>query len=380
MNKLFIKVIALIILISSCGKEEKVHPTPDLVLQKTSFEQLAGWNNDDISEAKDAFLLSCQRLQNKQSQYISNAEIKILTKDYKRICLLAKKDKHENFRTFVEQNFTPYLVSFKGKTNGKFTAYYEPKIRVSKQKDGKYKYPIHAKPLDVIEFNPHDFDASLPSKRLLGRIENNKLIPYFSRAEIINGKGNIPVLLWADSFVDVFVMHIQGPAVAEFEDGSTIRISYADTNGLPFKGIGSILLRNNELKAGETSMGQIKKWLLKNPEKAQIYMKQNPRYVFHQLIGASGPLGALGIPLSAGRSLAVDKSFIPLGALMWLDTTLPDGKPLQRLVNAQDVGGAIKGAIRGDFFWGSGGDEILDMAGKMNSGGKYYILLPNKDD
>ena len=124
MNKLFIKVIALIILISSCGKEEKVHPTPDLVLQKTSFEQLVGWNNDDISEAKDAFLLSCQRLQNKQSQYISNAEIKILTKDYKRICLLAKTDKPENFKTFVEQNFTPYLISFKGTTKQEHCLYH----------------------------------------------------------------------------------------------------------------------------------------------------------------------------------------------------------------------------------------------------------------
>jgi len=171
-------------------------------------------------------------------------------------------------------------------------------------------------------------------------------------------------------------MHIQGPAVAEFENGKQIRISYADTNGRKFSGIGSLLLKNNEIKSGDASMGKIKQWMINNPQKAVKYMEQNKRYVFHQIIGATGPLGAIGKPLSAGRSLAVDPQFVPLGALLWLDTTLPNGNPLRRLVNAQDVGGAIKGAIRGDYFWGSGGDDVLEQAGKMNSTGSYYVLLP----
>ena len=125
-------------------------------------------------------------------------------------------------------------------------------------------------------------------------------------------------------------------------------------------------------------MDKVKKWLQDNPQKAIRYMNENPRYVFHRLIGASGPLGAMGTPLAAGRSLAVDKNFVPLGALLWLDTTAPDGKPIRKLVNAQDVGGAIKGAIRGDYYWGSGGDDILELAGKMNSAGSYYILLPKQ--
>ena len=376
MKNYLIKILALIILLSSCGKKEEIVST-DLELKKVSFEQLDGWLEDNVTQAREAFLRSCKRLKNKTSKYIADAQIKILTKDYKRVCLLAENGKADDFRHIIENNFTPYLVSYKGEINGKFTAYYEPKIKVSLIANDKYKYPIHAKPLDMIEFNPNDFDEKLPSKRLFGRVENNKLIPYFARTEIIEGKGNIPVLLWADSFVDVYVMHIQGPAVAEFEDGKQIRISYAATNGLPFKGIGSILLQSGEIDKNEASMGKIKKWMLNNPEKAKKYMNQNPRYVFHQLIGASGPLGAMGEPLVAGRSLAVDRNFIPLGALIWLNTKLPDGKPLQCLVNAQDVGGAIKGAIRGDYFWGSGGDEILEKAGKMNSIGSYYILLPN---
>ena len=126
-------------------------------------------------------------------------------------------------------------------------------------------------------------------------------------------------------------------------------------------------------------MDKVKKWLIDNPAKAIAYMNENPRYVFHRLIGASGPVGALGVPIAAGRSLAVDPQFIPLGALMWLDTTAPNGKKIQKLVNAQDVGRAIKGAIRGDYYWGSGGDDILALAGKMNAKGSYYILLPKEE-
>lgn len=375
-----LKILLLLICLTSCEKKESPKPLSDLELKKVSFDELKGWDNDDVTLAKDAFLRSCERLQHKTSQYIGNSEIKISSTDFKNICLKAKNNTELNFRQFVEDNFTPYLVIYKGSSKGRFTAYYEPQIMVSANQTDKYKYPIHAKPLDMIEFNPNDFDASLPSKQLVGRILNNKLVPYFSREEINAGKGNVPVLLWSDSLVDVFVMHIQGPAVAVFEDGRKIRISYAGTNGLPFTGIGSLLLKNNEIKPAEASMGKIKEWLLKNKQKAVLYMNQNKRYVFHQLIGASGPLGALNVPLAAGRSMAVDTNFVPLGALLWVDTILPDGSPLQKLVNAQDVGGAIKGAIRGDYFWGSGGDEILEKAGKMNSEGSYYIFIPNKGE
>ncbi len=375
----FINIFWVLLLVS-CGQEPQPEPKPqELELKKTEYSILPGWQQDNHAEAYKAFLLSCQKVKFAKGEFLGASQIKINRIRFVQLCEQAQTISPDKFKSFVEDNFDPYLVLYQGSSEGKFTAYYEPLIRVSKTPDDKYKYPIHAKPLDLIEFNPHDFDASMPSKRLVGRIKEQKLVPYYSRAEIAGGQGNIPVLLWADSFVDVFVMHIQGPALAEFEDKSQIRISYADTNGLKFKGIGSILLQNKELKAGEASMGQIKKWLLANPDKALQYMNQNPRYVFHQLIGATGPLGALNTPLVAGRSLAVDTQYIPLGALLWLDTVKPDGTPLQRLINAQDVGGAIKGAIRGDFFWGSGGDDVLQQAGQMNSKGSYYIMLPKQE-
>ena len=381
MKRGFFYIWALILLLSACGKEESGAPVPatGLKLEKVSFADLNGWNNDNQAEAFEAFGLSCRAIAKSKAEFLGNADIKIKTADYKRICAKATKINARDFRRFVEENFIPYAVSFDGSKVGKFTAYYEPLIHVSYSKDETYKYPIHAKPTDLVEFNPRDFDQTMPSKRLVGRVNGQKLVPYFNRADILSGKGKVQTLLWADSFVDVFVMHIQGPAVAEFPDGSRIRISYADTNGREFKGIGSILLKHGELKPGEASMGNVKKWLLANPEKALKYMNENQRYVFHQLIGATGPLGAMGLPLTAQRSLAVDKSYVPLGALLWLETTAPDKQPIRKLVNAQDVGGAIKGAIRGDFYWGSGGDDILELAGKMNAAGNYYILMPKSE-
>lgn len=384
MNCRTLYILSLFFLLVSCDTETPPPSAPEKPAQQTKLEEktfadLPGWQEDNQGEALEAFLLSCKQLRSEKGEFIGSGEIKIPAADYLQICTQAATLQPAQFRSFVEQNFLPWLVTDNGSAEGKFTAYYEPVIRVAHHKDETYKYPIHAKPLDLIEFNPRDFDNTLPSKRLVGRLQGQKLVPYYERAEILNGAGNVPVLLWADSFVDVFVMHIQGPAAAILPDGSQIRISYADTNGLPFKGIGSILLKHGELKNG-ASMDKVKQWLLENPQKAVAYMNENPRYVFHRLIGAPGPLGALGVPLSAGRSLAVDKDFIPLGALMWLDTTAPNGAPIRRLVNAQDVGGAIKGAIRGDYYWGSGGDEILALAGKMNSAGRYYILLPKRKD
>ncbi len=151
------------------------------------------------------------------------------------------------------------------------------------------------------------------------------------------------------------------------------------TTGRRFKGIGSILLGKGLLEAGKADMMSIKKWLEENPQQAAAIMQENERYIFHRLMTTPGPVGAFGIPLTAGRSLAVDRRYIPLGAVLWLSTTTPDRRPLNKMVAAQDIGSAIKGAVRGDYFWGSGGDEILNSAGRMNSSGHYYIFLPREN-
>ena len=231
----------------------------------------------------------------------------------------------------------------------------------------------------MLEVNLQDFDKSLPKKQLVGRLVGQKLVPYYNREEIgkLGPRLRAQAILYVATPADAFIAQIQGSAIALLNDGTYQRIGYAGNNGWPFKGIGTILLEHKELASNEVNMIRIKQWLNENSHKAEKYMNENPRYVFHRLIRSSGPIGAQGVPLTAGRSLAVDTDYIPLGSLLWLETSYPDKGKLGKLVVAQDVGGAIKGPIRGDYFWGSGGDDVLRLAGSMNSGGRYYILVPN---
>lgn len=376
MTKYFLTpLIFSFLMLASCGEKETVRVKDDLKCKPYEFSQISGWKDDNLEDAFHAFELTCDRLKNRKEEFLGDAEIKIKTADFLNICRNKPSDSRD-FKPFIEKNFKPCLVVFEGKDEGKFTSYYEAEIKASKVKTPRYNVPIYGKPNDLIEFNPKDFDKSLPSKRLVGRIDNNKLVPYYKRSDIVKNGVNAPVILWSDSYVDVYVMQIQGSAVADLDDGSKVRIGFADTNGREFKGIGSILLENGLIKPGQASMGKIKKWLKENHQTAKKYLNENQRYVFHRLSNAEGPIGALGIPLTAGRSLAVDKKFIPLGALLWLETSGPNREKIEKLVIAQDIGGAIKGPIRGDYFWGSGGDDVLELAGKMNAKGRYFILLP----
>lgn len=390
MIKNFWTALLLILLVAGCGQEENA-PTqsqapvsetekPSVHLEKGSFENLKGWKKDKSEEAFHAFALSCRAINKMKAPFIGNAEIKIPTDVYQQICRKSQNIRPKDFKKFIEANFTPYLITYNGSSEGKFTSYYEAEINAAYEKNEKYAFPVHGKPADLIEFNPKDFDPSLPSKRLVGRVENQKLVPYYTREEIITKGINAPVILWGDSYVDIYIMQIQGSALAALDDGRKIRISFADTNGREFKGIGGILLARGVLKPGEASMGKIKQWLKNNPQIADKYLNENQRYVFHRLSGAEGPIGAMGLPLTAGRSLAVDKAYVPLGCMLWLETTGPSGEKIEKLVAAQDIGGAIKGAIRGDYFWGSGGDDVLALAGKMNAKGRYFILLPKAMD
>ena len=374
----FLKIFCICLFLVSCGEkeQEEKNASSGLELVKADFSDLKGWKNDRLSDIVPAIEKSCSKIITQKSEFLGSAEIKIPTKSYTDICLKLLKNPKTDIKKFIKSNFTPYLVKFNNSSQGKFTSYYEAELHASKTPDEKYRYPIYGRPNDIIEINLHDFDKNLPNKRYVGRIENQKLVPYYTRSEIENNGIDAPVILWSDSYIDIYIMQIQGSAVATLTDGSKVRIGYAENNGRDFKGIGSILLEKGLLKPGQTSMSHIKKWLKENIDASTVHMNENNRYVFHRLIQSPGPIGAQGVPLTAGRSLAVDKAYIPLGALLWLETSGPDRQPINKMVVAQDIGGAIKGAVRGDYFWGSGGDDILDLAGKMNSAGQYYILLP----
>lgn len=348
-----------------------------IALYKADFSMLKGFEKDDLSEVVPAFEKSCAAIK-KSPRVLQRGKIVFDTTSYQRICRRFDEKRPQTtpqFRQFVLENFEPYKVVQDLNATGKFTSYYEAELNASLNKHGKYIYPVYGRPQDLIEIKLKDFDQTLPDRRLLMRIENQKAKPYYTRAEIDRMNLNAPVVLWGDDPVDIFLMQIQGSAVANLDDGTQVRIRYSDNNGHPFIGIGRVLLQSGVLKEGEASMDKIRDWLKENPKLASENMAKNPRYVFHQRSDADGPIGALGVTLTAGRSLAVDPEFIPLGSLLWLETTTPDKEPLQKMVAAQDIGGAIKGAVRGDYFWGHG-EEALLSAGKMNQAGQYYILLP----
>ena len=381
-----IATFLLVFLLTACPQKKEHKPDELSVttgmkpeLQAAAFDELDGWNRDNLSEMRETLQRNCKRIAGIKTDWLGNSAIKVDTKLYQKICnkLVDENLANDNdLRHFIEHNFDPFLVLNDGNADGKFTSYYESQINASFHKHGKYKYPVYGVPSDLVEINLKDFDESLPAKRLIGRVNKKKVVPYFDRAAIENSGVSAPVLMYADSLVDVHVMQIQGSAVAIMDNGKKVRVGYADNNGLPFRGIGSILLENKELSAGKANMIEIKKWLNNNPEKAKKYMQQNRRYIFHRIINESGPVGAFGLPLQGGRSLAVDRDVIPLGSLLWLVTQKPTGEAINKLVVAQDIGSAIKGVVRGDYFWGSGGDDVLAQAGSMNSSGKYFILLP----
>ncbi len=367
-------VFLLCLVASSCSIDKKEY-IGGFGLKKTKFSELKKWDNDDLLLFDKTIKTVCRKIESNSAKKFKSDVFEYSIDEYKKHCRkINKLNNTADIKKYIEKNFEPYLVLFDGSDVGKFTSYYEAEIRASFYKDDKYIYPIYGKPNDLVEVNLRDFNINLPNERLLGRVEKGKLVKYFTRKDIELNGVDAPVVLWGDNLVDIYIMQIQGAAVATLPDGKKIRVGYADNNGHNFRGIGSILLERGLIKPQDASMSKIRKWLNKNGAKAIENMRINNRFIFHKIVDAEGPIGAFGVPLFAGRGMAVDKSYIPLGTILWLETDSPVGK-LNKLVIAEDVGSAIKGAIRGDYFWGHG-ENALEYAGKMNNVGRYFVVLP----
>jgi membrane-bound lytic murein transglycosylase A len=264
------------------------------------------------------------------------------------------------------------------------TGYYEPRIKGSRSRTDRYRYPLYASPDDLLTIDLGELFPELRTERVRGRLEGKRVVPYWSRAEIESGKAGLSgrELVWVDDPVEAFFVQIQGSGRVELPDRSTMRIGYADQNGHPYRSIGRVLIERGELTLESASMAGIKAWGRQHPVELPSLLDENPSYVFFREIaadpvsGIDGPIGALGVPLAAGRAIAVDPRFLTLGAPVFLATTEPlSSVPLERLVLAQDTGGAIRGALRADFFWGSG-DDAGRNAGRMNHGGRMWLLWP----
>jgi peptidoglycan lytic transglycosylase A len=265
-----------------------------------------------------------------------------------------------------------------------FTGYYEPVLNGSRRRSARYPVPLHVAPPELRRVDLGRFNPDLAGYAIYGRVADGEFVPYYSRAEIEDGAlaGRRLELLWVDDPIAKFFLQIQGSGQVRLDDGEVVRVGYASQNGQPYRAIGRDLVESGALRQDEVSLQSIRAWLEAHPQAAAAMMARNPSYIFFrehpELAASDGPLGSEGVPLTAGRSLAVDRRYLPLGAPLWLETTAPwpDGEaPLRRLMVAQDTGGAIKGVVRGDVYWGAGASAEA-VAGRMKSQGRYAILLP----
>ncbi len=339
--------------------------------QPVSWNDLDGWAADRHAQAWPALLHSCSRL-DKRDPWTS-------------ICSRARA-LHEPSdlaaRQFFETYFVPHrVIGTRGRRDGLITGYYEPLLHGSRSPDERHRFPIYGKPPDLLEIRLDGVYPELKDKRLRGRLTGNRVVPYFSRAEVDGGRSPLAghEILWVDDPIALFFLHIQGSGLVQMPDGEIVAVGYADQNGHPYRSIGSQLIEMGELERDAVTMFSIRDWLRSNPERATEILNSNPSYVFFTVRdnAGAGPVGSLNVPLTAERSAAIDPRVIPLGTPLWLDTTMPGtaGRPLRRLVIAQDTGGAIKGSVRADLFWGRGPDAET-MAGLMKQRGRIYVLTP----
>ena len=333
---------------------------------------LPGWEKDNLRDAWPAFLVSC--------------EVLVRRPDWKEPCNIARDvdgSSEKAIRTFFEAFFVPHQVfNQDGSDNGMVTGYYEPLLRGARKRGGPYQTALHRAPDDLLTVDLSAIYPELKSLRLRGRLAGNKIVPYPSRAEMIQSNALTgKELVWVDDPIEAFFLQVQGSGRVQLADTKeTIRVAYADQNGHPYKSIGRYLVDKGEMTLDQASAQSIKAWYAANPARQQELLNANPSYVFfkeEKLVDPNkGPKGALGVPLTAQRSIAVDPQFIPLGAPVFLATTQPAKEvPLQRLMMAQDTGGAIRNPVRADFFWGFGA-EAGEKAGKMKQRGQMWVLLP----
>jgi len=374
---------ALILLLAACVPlpPKPVAPLPPkpaetVRYQASPFSALPGWAGANLAPSLRAFQIGCRR-----PPLARACEAAMAIEPGDEIAA----------RHFFESNFIAYaLISPESGDSGMITGYYEPVINGSRKQSAVHRYPVFGVPEDLVVV---DLGALAPglmaypevrNQRLRGRVEGRRLVPYYSRAEIdARGAGfAAPAIAWTADPVELFFLQIQGSGQIELENGERVRIGFADVNGHPFRSLGRYLVERGELALEQASMQSIKAWAAANPQKLQQALNANPSYVFFRELALSpsdGPIGALGVPLSAQYSLAVDRRFVPLGAPVYLATTWPlSSEPLERLMAAQDTGGAIRGAVRADFYWGSG-VEAGALAGRMRQQGKMWLLWPRHE-
>ena len=351
--------------------------------RQVGFDALPGWRSDEPGEALAAFRRSCARL----TALAPSTTIGPYGRasDWAAPCAgaLAATDA----RQFFEAAFLPFQVRAGRETEGLFTGYYEPELKGSRRRGGSYTVPLLARPGDLVSVDLGQFRPTWRGQRIAGRVAaEGRLVPYPERRIIESEAAGPPnpmrsPIVFVDDPVDAFFMEIQGSGRIRLDDGGIIRLSFDGQNGLPYTAIGKLMIDRGILEKGRASMPAIRGWIAQNPAAGAALMDENTSYIFFKEKPiedpALGPPGAQNVALTPGRSLAVDLAIHGLGVPVFVAATPPaDGAPaFQRLMIAQDTGGAIVGPVRGDVFWGSG-PAAGETAGVMTSKGQMFVLLP----
>jgi membrane-bound lytic murein transglycosylase A len=359
-----------------------VAASPRAVFTPVAWTDLPGYAADPVAAAWPAFVVGCRAL-------LANPKTQPLWQAPCEAGAAIAGTNSDVVRTFLATHFSPYRITAQdGSDTGLVTGYYEPLLTGSRTRTSQFAVSLYAPPDDLLTIDLTDLYPELKDKRVRGRVDGRKVVPYWTRAELERGAPSLSgkSLVYVADPVEAFFLEIQGSGRIELTDGSVIRLNYADQNGHPYRSIGRVLSDRGELALERTSMQNIRAWAKANPEKLRALLDENPSYVFFREVAAAppgsldakidGPLGSLGVPLLAGRTIAVDARAIPLGAPVFLATTMPStDTPLTRLTLAQDTGGAIRGAVRADFFWGFG-PEAGREAGRMRQQGRMWLLWP----
>ncbi len=357
-----------------------------VTFNETTFSALPGWRRADVVPSFEGLQNSCQViLSGTQTVPVGSRLLPLRLKDWRPACeaaLAMNQPSNSEAKDFFKTWFVPVSVTDAGEQDGLFTGYYLPSIPASLHHSTEYNVPIYGTPRDLVSVKRCASCAWQYGRRRgrAGRVT----LPYgATREQIDHGalKDRAPVVLWTKTRADRFFLQIQGSGIAELPDGRTVLLSYAGANGAPYYPIGCWFIDQNIMDKNDISMQKIYDWLCDHPKEADKLMNRNPSFVFFSVLNQKAALGTERAPLTPGYSLAIDNRVIPFGTPLWLVTQTPDPKhpshwvDWKRLMIAQDTGGAIKGGVRGDIFFGDGEDAGV-QAGYMRNQGRYWALLP----
>jgi len=355
-----------------------------------AWSDIAGWNEDDHLAAYKAFRVSCKPI---AAQTGLSADSKALGTSLRDPCRVAKGlelNDGAKAKAFFEEQFLPLRISRLGEGEGFVTGYYEPVIDGSRTQNEVYNVPVYRRPSNLFVRGSNQSSVGLPNKgQVFRKIGRRKLVPYYDRAEIEDGAidGRGLEICWLRDQTDLLFSQIQGSARVSLEDGSTVRINYDAHNGYPYTPVGRILIDRGIIPKDQMSMQKIREWMEQNPDGANELRRQNKSYIFFrevQLSDKDEAVGAQGVPLTPGRSIAVDKSLHVYGTPFFIEGELPieserSKTPFGRLMIAQDTGSAIVGPARADLYFGAGVDAGK-VSGRLRHNMRFVILVPKSLD